>query len=333
MVHRTQINNVIGTHELVYSNSPLGNLDRNIWFRNMTIPLQEGFDSDINTALPIGIYNLTTLAFEQGIVGAVSISQGTAMATPFACMPAIHNIQMNIIIKAPLLKNLLELIKRNSHNNFIEPFSFWFESFKLFNRNIGIISDSKINDFFNNLSEIGIDEITFIESNPFKLLFGIKGLEQGSSFHYLFSFDPDMLPKIGLIEDFSFWRDDADSKMFGIDINSENILSLLDFLFLREISGNLQIFSQAECLANPIIVNQALKSLIIPVLLDWNSNPNFWIQTKPDKEIGFGIESLAVSRNIKLDSQPIDFVGFLLPSVSYETASDLNIKRGVFLAN
>lgn len=332
MVHRTQINKRIWTNEVVYRTSPLGNLDRNIWIEYMTVPLQEGFDSDSKTCFSIAIDNLTASTLEQRIVGTMSINQSTAVATPFACMPTIHNIQMNIIIKTSLLKNLLELIKRNPHDSSIEPSPNRFKSLKFLD---SYVSTEPIGDFdylSDDLSEIGLNKIHFIIFNPFKLLFGIKGLEQGSSFHYLFSFDPDMLPKIGLIEDFSFWRDDADSKMLSIDINTKDILSLLDFLFLREISDNLQIFSQTECLANPIIVNQALKSLIISVLLDWNSNPNFWIQTKPNKEIGFGIKGLAIARNIKFNSHSIYFFTFLFPSISYETASDLNIKGGVFLA-
>jgi len=332
MVHRTQINNGIWTNEVVYRTSPLGNLDRNIWIGDMS-PLQEGFDSDSKACFSVAIDNLTTFALEQRIVGTMSISQSTAMATPFGSMPTIDNIQFDIIIKTSLFKNLLKFIKRNSHNILIEPSTFWFESFQFFGRNISIISDSKIDNFSNNLSKIGIDKIPFIISNSFKLLFGIQGLEFCSPFHYIFSHNPGLLSKIGLIENFPFWRDDADSKMFGIDINSKNILSLLDFFFLRKISYKLQIFGQPECFANPTIINQGLESLIVPILLDWNSNPISWIQSQSNEEIRLGIESLAVSRDVEFNGQTIDFIGFLLPSITDKTTSNLNIKRGVMFAN
>jgi hypothetical protein len=333
MVHRTQITKRIWTNEVVYRTSPLGNLDRNIWIRDMAIPLQEGFDGDCQRCLPIAIDNLTAFALEQRIVGAMPITQSTAMSAPFGSVPTINNVQSNVIVKTSLLKNLLELIKRNTHNGFVESPSPDLESFKLLDGNVSVKLIHNLNDFPDNLSEIGLDKISFISFNFIQLLNGIQRLELCPSFHNLFSPNPDVLSEICLIKDFAFWRNNTDSKMFGIDINSKNILSDWNFLFLGEISDNLQIRSQTESLASPTIFNQSLKSLVVSVSLDGDSNPISWIDSKFDKEVGFCAESLAVAGNIELDSQTINFIGFLSPSITNKRADDLNIERGVGFAS
>lgn len=333
MLHSNFINNVIGTQESVYRDSPIGNLDRNIWFRNMTIPLQEGFYSDSKTALPIAIDGLTAFAFEQGIIGTMPFPNSTAVGTPFACVPTIHDVQRNIIIKAPLLENLLELIERNPHNCFVEPSTFWFELTKVLDRNVSIKSFSEYDNFSNDLTKISIDKISFLMLQHFQLFDSVQGLKFCSSLQNLLPFNPYMFSEISLIEYSAFWRNNTNSEVLGININTKNILSLIDFLFLREISYNLQIFGQSESLASPTIINQILKSLIVPILFDWNRNPNFWIDTQSNEEIGLGIEGLTVSRNIKLDGQPVNLVGVLFPSISDKTTSDLNIKGGLLFAN
>jgi len=333
MVHRTQTTKRIWTNEVVYRTSPLGNLGRNIWIGDMSVPLQEGFDSDNQTGFPVGIDNLTTFTFEQGVVGTVSVSQSTAVATPFGSMPTIYNVQLDVVIKASLLKNLPELIKRNPHNNFVKPSAFGFESLKLLDGNISIEPNSKFDNLSDHLTKIGLDKIPFIIFNPFKFPNSIQGLKLCPSFHYLLSLNPDLLSKISLIEDFSFWRDYTDSKMLGIDINSKNILSFWNILFLRKISNNLQLFGQTKGFTNPTIFNQTLESLIIPILPDWNGNPVSRIHPQINEEVGFGIEGLAVSRNVELDGQSIDFVGFLSPSITNDRTDDLNIERGVLFAN
>jgi len=332
MVHRMQTTNFSWTQELGYRDSPLGNLDRTTCVSGI-FPLQEGFDSYSQTRFSVGIDYLSALTFEQRIVGAMSISQSTAVAIPFACMPTIHNVQLDVIVKTPLFKDLLEFIKGDMHNYFIEPFSFGSEFFEFFDKNISIVFNSKSDNFFDSLPEICFDKILFLMFQHPQFLICIQRLKFCSSFHKFISFNPDMLTKIGLIENPTFWGDYRNSKMLCVDINSKDISSLLDFLFFGEIYNNLQIFSQTKSLANPIIVNQIHKSLIISILFDWNSNPISWIQSQINKEIGFGIESFAIPRNIELDSQSINFICFLLLSIPYETASDLNIERGVLFAN
>jgi len=92
----------------------------------------------------------------------MSSSQSTAVATPFGSVPTIHNIQMNMIIKASLFKNLLTFIEWYPHNFSISFSSKRFEFLEFLNRNISIIFDSKFNDFTNHLSEICFDKIPFI---------------------------------------------------------------------------------------------------------------------------------------------------------------------------
>jgi len=327
----SETTNGIWTQEFVYRNSLTGKSEDFLVERVSS--LQQGFDSDSQRCFPIAIHNLTTFALEQGIVGAVSISQSTAVATPFGSVPTIHNVQLNVIIKTPLLKNLLELIKRNTHNGSVESSSFWLEFLKLFDSNIGIIFNSKFDNLFNNLPEIGFNKISLIVFNPFKLLFSVQRLKQRSPFYNFSSLNPNLLSKICLVENFAIRRDDAESKIFGVGINSHNILSLWNFLLFRQVSNNLQIGSQPKSLAYPTTLNQILKSLIIPILFDWNSNSISWIQSEFNKEISLGLESLAVPRNVEFDSQTVNLIGFLSPYLPFDIANYLRIKRGVLFDN
>lgn len=332
MVHRTQITKRIWTNEVVYRTSPLGNLDRTTCVSGI-FPLQEGFDSDSQRRFSIGIDNLTAFAFEQGIVGAMPISQSTAMATPFGSMPTIHDVQSDVVIKASLLENLPEFIKRNAHNSPVEPSALSLESLKLLDGYAGIESVSDFNDFSDHLSEIGLDKISFPMFQYFEFLFGIQRLESCPSLNKLFPSNPNVLSKISLIQNLSFWRNHADSKMLGIYINSHDVFSLLDFLLLGYVCNNLQVFSQTESFAYPTAFNQILESLVVSVAPDGNGNSVSWIQSKFNKEIGLCIEGLAVSWNVELDCQPVNFISFLSPSIPNQTASDLNVERGVFLAS
>jgi len=333
MVHRTQTINGIWTQESVYRDSPLGNLDRNIWIRGMSFPLQEGFDSDSKACLPVGIDDLTTFTFEQRIVGAMPVPNSTAVGTPFRGMPTIHDVQSDIVVEASLLKNLPEFIKRNAHNSPVELFTFGFESPKFLDRDVGIEPVCNPDYFPDNLSKICFDKVTFIVPNPFELTNGVQGLKHRPSFHNLLSSDPDTLSKIGLIKDFALCADDGNGEMLGIDINSQDVLPLWDFLLFGKVCYNLQVGGQTECLTSPTIANKTLKSLIVSILFDWDGNSIPWISSKFNEEIGLRAEGLAVARDVEFDGQPINIVGFLSPRITNQTASDLNVKRGVLLAN
>jgi len=331
MLHSKNITNSTWTNEVVYGTSPLGNLGRNMV--SDIFPLQEGFDGDSQRCLSVGIDYLSAFAFEQGIIGAMSLTHRTAMSAPFACVPSIHDVQMNITVKTSLLKDLSELEERNTHNGSVESSAFSSEPVELFNSDFSVKSFCDSDNFPDNLSEICFDKISFIGFNHFKLSNRVNGLEQSLSFHNLLSFSPDMLSEISLIKCFAFGGNNTDGKMFRVNVNAKNIFSLFNNLFFGKIGDNLQIFCQSESLASPSVINQALKSLIVPILFDWNGNPYLRINSKPDEEIDFCAESLAVSRNIELDSQSVGFLSFLFPSIANKAASDLNIERGVYLAN
>lgn len=332
-MHSTIQTTFIGTQESVYRDSPAGKLEEIGLVRTTIVPLQQGFDSNSQACLSVSIDNLSALAFEQRVVGIMPLPNSTAVGTPFACMPAIHNVQMNIIVKTSLLENLLEFKEWDTHDGFVEILSFGIESFKLLNGNVSIILDSKIDDFFDHLPEIGIDKTPFSITHHSEFLSGIVGLKNSFALHELLAFCPDVPPKIGLTEGFAFWGNYTDSEILSIDINTEDILPMPDFRFFGQVSNNLQVAGQTECLASPAIFNKCLESLIVPVLFNGYGFPVPWIHSKFDKEIEFGFKGLAVSWNIEFYSQPFDFGGFVLPSSPYQTASDLNIERGGFLAN
>ena len=332
MLHRNGTTNGIWTNEVVYKNLSSGKSEDFLVERVSS--LQEGFDSDSQRGFPVRIDDLTTLfTFEQRIVRAVPFSQSTAVAAPFTCMVGINNVQADIVVEASLLKNLPELIKRNAHNSFVEPSSLGFGSFKLLDGNVGTKPICDFDDFPDDLTEIGLDKISFFVLQYFQLLDGIQGLKPGFPFHQFLSLSPDMLSKIGLIEDSAFWRNHANSEVFGIHIDSHDVFSLRNFLVLRKISDNLWASSQTECLACPSVFNQAPESLIVSVLFDWNSNPVSRIYSKLNEEIGFCAESLAVSRYVELDCQSINIVGFLSPHLPFDIANYLRIKRGVLFDN
>ncbi len=274
MVHRTQTTNGIWTNEVVYRTSPLGNLDRNIWIEDTAIPLQEGFDSDCQRGLPVAVADKAAFfAFEQRIVGTMSCTQSTAAAAPFARVPTVHDVQSNIIVEASLLEDLPKLIERNTHDSPVESPADSPELLEIFYSDVRIKSAGNLDYLFDNLPEVGLDKVSFVGLDATKLFLGFQRLKQCSSLHDFFSPSPYVLAKIGLIKNLSFWRDDAGGKMLGIDIDSEDILSLRSLLLFGKVCDNLQVVCQAEGLAGPAAFYEVLKSLVVPVLLYWDGNP------------------------------------------------------------
>jgi len=329
----------IGTQECVYRHSPVGKLEK----RDCGIvisPLQQGFYSDSKTCFPITINYLPTFwAFEYGIVGTMPISQSTAMATPFACMPTIHNVEINPFIKTSLLKNLFKLIKWNTHNFLIRFFIKRFKSFQILDSNISVISKSHICDFFNNFPKPVFNKIPFLSLQSFKGLpcpmtaFISKRLKFTSSFHNLFSFYPNILPKIGLLKNLSFGSNNRYSKTFSININSKNVRSFWkSHIFFREIGNNLSIRCKTIGFALPAIIKQRHISFIVPVLLDRDSNSLSWIHSQFNKEICFSSEGFAISWNIKFNSNVIQFITFRPDNIPFNITNNLRIKGGVSLA-
>jgi hypothetical protein len=323
----------IGTQESVYGDSPAGKLERTSLVRTMFVPLQQGFYSDSKACFSVGIDQLSALAPEHGIVGAVSFPNSTAVGTPFACMPTVHDIQMNIIVKTPLFKDLPEFAEWNPHGFPVKVFPFGFKPLEVLNSDIGIIPNRKLNDFPSHLTKVGINEIPFFFSDNFKVFESLIGLEQSLPCHYFFAPDPDMFAEICLMQNFAIRGNNADSESFGIDVNAKYITPVWDFLFFAKESDNLQVTGQAEGLAHPAVFNEGLKPLIVSVSFDWNRCPVSWIHSKIDKEIGLGFKGFAISGDIELDGQAVSLAGFSFPRIPYEGTSYLNIKRGGFFAN
>ena len=332
MMH-SKTNSFMGTNKSVYRDSPTGKLETSLI--RIMLSLQKGFDGNSQTGFSVAIDKLTAfLAFEHGIVsGRMTFPNSTAVGTPFAGMPAIHNVQNYIIIEASLLQNELELIKRDSHYGSIEPLALDIELPKLLNGNVCIESLCDFDNFSDDLTEIGLDIISFGMFEPSEFLGGIEGLEQGSPSHELLASCQDMLSKICLIQDFALGIDNRNSEVLCVDVNTEHITIIVnDFFVIGKISDNISIGEQAVCLASPSIGDKGTVSLKVAVASDWNCNCLARDNPKPDEEIGFGIECFAVSWNIELDADGFDGIGIFPPSITNNGTDNLNIERGVFLA-
>lgn len=337
---------VISTKELVYSNSPAGKLEEQAMVSGLNVPLQQGFYSNSERSLPVTIDNLPAFAFEEGIVGIVmSVCQSTAVAAPFARVPTINNFKNNIFIKASACQNFSEFCKRNPHYFLVDfmgfsLFAFYnWKFFEVFNCNVSIKTQSHICNVLDNFSEPVLDKVSFFGFEPDKFpscletSFVSKRLQQGSVCHYLFSLNPNVFSKISLLQDFSFGRKNGNSKAFGVGVDSQNVFSLWQFgFFFGKISDNLSATSQPECLATPTSCKQRNESLVVPVLFDWNSDWFSGVSSEFNKEISFGVKSLAVSWNIELDGDSLDNRCFASNDISFNVTDNLGIERGVFLA-
>jgi len=262
----------------------------------------------------------------------MTFPDSTAAGTPFARVPAIHNVQMNMIVEAPLLKDLPELVEWDTHDGLVESLAFGIEPPELLDGNVCVVSVGDSYDFPDHLSEIGFDKVVLPVSCMPEFSGSFQGLEQSLPFHEILPLCPDVPSEISLVENLAFRGNYADGEMLGIDINPENILPGRDFGLFGQVCHNPQSFGQPECLAGPAVLDEGLKSLVVPVLLDWNGYPVARIHSKLNEEVGLGFECLAVSGDIELDRQPVGLVCFLPPSVPDKGASDLNIAGGFFLA-
>gem|GEM_PF-4109389 len=334
MLHRniTQTN-IIWTHEPVYRDSPIGNLE-GFMVSNM-LPLQQGFQCNILTCMSVGIdYNSAFLTSEQGIVSTVvSLPNSTAVGTELTCMPSINSIEPYVFIKASLLENLFKSIERNMHNFTVEPFAFRTKPMKIFYRNICIISQSHIRNISYNFANPILNKVVLFSLKSSKSLLSIFTslicirLKFRFAFKNMFPFNPDILSKIILMQNFSVRRQHSHSKAFAINVNSENIRSHMSSdIFFRKVRNNLQVWGKPIRLASPAVFEKAFIPLPIAVLFDRNSNPISWVNSKFDKVEIFGRESLAVAGDIELYSNSFCFA-FASPNPSFKIADNLSIKR------
>ena len=323
----------IGAHESVYGDSPIGNLDTRNLVRVMH-PLQQGFCGDSETGFPVRVHYLPTFStFEQGIVGGtMPLPNSTAVGTPFRGVPTINHVQRNIVVKASLLKNGLELSKRYSHNGLVEPSALGFEFGQLLDGNISMKAFGYLDYLLHNLPEVCSYKISFAGLEAFEFLASIERLQPCSPFHDFLSSRPNMPSKISLVKHLSIGGKNRKSKVLGIDVDSESIRFIGNLLFFGKISNNLPIREKPVGFTIPTAGHKRKVSLEISVLLNWDSYPFPRIASKLDKKIRFSGECLAIPGNIELDADGIDFGGFLLPSITNKGTDDLNIEGGVFLA-
>lgn len=298
-----------------------------------TSPLQQGFYGNIEACLPIGVhFNSALFAPEQGIIcTTVSLPNSTAVGTELACMPRIDDVQRNILVKAPLLKVLLEGKERNTHNLAIEPLSFRTESFKVLNRNVGVISQCHFSNLLDNFTYSVFDKIMFVSFEPSKCLLRMFSssisiaLQNRLSLKDFLPLNPNILSEVILMQNFSTRRDDRNSKAFAVYIHSKDILSRRQFnFFFGEVSNNLQVMSKPVGFACPSILEKVGIPLEVAVLLDRHSDTISGVNSEFDKWHGH-VESLAVARNVEFDSNSFGHA-FASPNSTFQRSINLNVE-------
>ena len=323
--------NLIGTHESVYRDSPIRNLEG--FSVKSILQLQQGFDSNILTCISIGVHDNSALfASEQGIVATVmSLPNSTAVGTVFGCMPRINDIQHDSFVKASLFKVLPESEERNTHDFSVESFTFRRESFEILNGNVSIISQSHFGNIPYNFTYPVLHKIMLISFSPIECFYRISAssigmtLKNGLSFKELLPANPDALSKVILMQDISFRRDNRDSKAFAVYINSKNILPLRKFNFLfGKIRNNLKSRSQSIGLAAPSRFQKVGIPLEVTVLDYRNSNAVSWINAKFNKRHSH-VKDFAVARNIEFDSNPFS-LALASPNSTFQRGIYLNIE-------
>ena len=334
MLYNNFINNVIGTHESVYRDSPIGNLER--FLVKSISPLQQGFYSDCNTGFSVAIDYLSAFALEQRIIGGtMPLPNSTAVSTPFTGMPTINYIKCNMFVKTPCNKVLFESEERNPHNFPVELLSFRAELLEVLYRNVSIILNCKVGNVPDNLTYPICNKVMFLsfglsEKLPCKTasVVVLMTLQDTLSFKYVFPSYPDILAKITLAQNLPFWTNNRNSKAFAIHINSKDIsLSCKNFIRFGKVGNNLEVRSQSISLANPALIQQSTVSLPVAILDNGNSDGIPWINPQFDKAHRFSGKGLTVAGNIEFDSNAFGDA-FASPDRAFNLAYNLNIKRG-----
>ena len=332
LYNNNRFNNRIWTHESVYGDSPIGNLE------GITVssipPFQQGFDCDILARIPVGVHdNSTFLAFKEGIIcTTVSLPNSTAVGTELRGMPRIDDIQRNVLVKAPLNEILLEGKEGNTHNLTIEPFSFWTEPLEVLNGNISIVSQSHFSNVPYNFPYSVLDKVVFVSFSSIQCLLSIGtssigiGTKSALPFKQFLPSMPNVLSKIILMQNLPLLgRDYRNRKAFAVYINSQNILALRGCnILLGEICDNFQFGGQTIGLASPSSFEKVIISLKIPILLYRDSNSMSWINSQFDERNGFG-KGLGVAWDIEFDSNSFRF-SLASPNGTFKTCKNLDIE-------
>ena len=300
----------------------------------MNPPLQQGFDSNSQARLPVGVDHLSALfALEQGIVGCVSVPNSTAVGTPFGCVPAINFDQANVSVEASGCEDLNELCEGDAHHSLVELAAYWLEPCELFDGDVSIEPLGDTDYFLNDLGKVGLDVVGFFVANP--VLDSLVG-HLSLAFHELPAPNVNVLPEIGLVENLPVGCKDSDCKVLGVDIDSENWFCSFceDVVWLTEV-GDDSIPVQSVSLADPAVSQEGLEALVVPVLNDWESETLTWVKGELDEVKELGFERLGVSlANVELDCDARQFVAgrFLPRDMAHDIQDNAVLERGGLLA-
>ena len=344
-MHGTDTKSFIRTKECVYWHSPTAKLERNKIGISVLHPRQQGFEGDSQTRLSIGVDNLPTfVAFEQGIIGRAmpDLCHSTAVATPFGGVVGVDFFQNNSLVKTTALQYFFEFAKRNTEYLPIEALAFTAETPELLNRNISVKLDCDVGDVSYDLTQPILNKAIFTVFEAceifgsFAVSFISKRTEFGTPRHNLLSLVPDVLPMIGLVQNFSIWGKNGNCEAFTIDINSKNILVRLENnIILVQISNEMPPCGISNGCALPSTKNEILKPLIAPILFDRDCKPAFGVKGKLNELKRFGFEEFGVSfSDIKFDSDTGDnFATCWFPNnLTQNIQNNTVLERGVFLA-
>ena len=340
MLHSNFIKNlVISTQEPVYRDSSLGKLEEQVMVDSLCVPLQEGFDSNSQRGFSVGINYLSTFAFKQSVVAGMPFTDCTAMATPLASVVGINNFKSNVFIEASAFEQEPKRVEGNSHDFFVEFPSFRGKAFEVFNGNIRIKFKSHVSNISNYFTEPILDKIVFpcLEFSEASCCptasFVSEGLEFFFSLKNLFTFSPNIFSEVCLFEDFSDWRENRNSEAFGVDVNTENILSLWqNSFFFVEISNYFKFGGKSIGFTSPTVFNEGAVSLIVTILFDWYRQSLSRVHSKPHEKSIFCFKCIAVPRNIEFNSNSFEFSSFNFNDISFNITDNLRTKRGVFFA-
>lgn len=337
-MHCTKTKTVIGAKKSVYRDFPVGKLEKCSLVRTMHIPHQQGFNCDSKACLPIAIDFLPTLTFVEGIVGAMSFANSTAVAAPFGGVVSINNVEFSGFIKTSVCEVSFKQVERNTQYFLVEPSAFWFESLQFFNSNIRLVLQGEVgnipDDFSNPIFyEVPLGNIEFQEflGGFMASLIG-ETLKEAPSFHDFIPFNPNVFSKVKLFQNLSFRRKNAHRKALAININSKHVSFCGRVAFFGEVGDYLSIGGKPVCFALPAVLDESCVSLVVPVLPDWDCDSFSGVNSEFNKEISFCVESFAVSGDIEFNGNPFKSITFGFDNCPFNITDNLTIERGEFFA-
>lgn len=333
MLHSSvgQTNFIGHLSEAVYKASPIGNLEQHPI--KGIVPLQEAFQCGIPARISVGVHDNPAFATsEQGVVSTVmSLPDSTAAGTELRCVPRIHYVERDVLVKAAGGKNLLELEEGRSHDDPVELPGLGPEPFKVLYGDVRVVPQGKIGYLPDHLAEVGIDEVELPGLQPPQSGKVAERLHDGTPRHYLPSFGPDMQPEVCLVQDPVRVREYGDGNPFRIEIDPEHVplWSRYGFVF-TQIRNDPEPGSQPVGLACPAGSQKIGISLEIAVPDDGNRDRILGKQGELHKRHAL-VKNLAVAGDIELQGDSPD-PALASPDRTFDVADYLRVKGGAFLA-